>query len=160
MPDTQGQPVAEVGVELRSDGAVSGTVLLDWLTWNGVPTVTLGKAAHGDLWKRAWVNAVSQFDCGGPPELPYRVIQNEGTGLVTQGEYDWTGYTVSVTLSCRIWQSGWGWPAAVRGLRRYVALVLDEDGIVRLIEQRDGNGASWRSRTRSGSLRRSADTRR
>ena len=26
---------------------------------------------------------------------------------------------------------------AVRGLRRYVALVLDEDGRVRLIEQRD-----------------------
>ena len=135
VPDTHGQPVAEVGVEILSDGAVTGTVLLDWLTWDGVPAVTLGKAAQGSLWLRAWVNAASQF-AWGSPDLPYRVVQNEGTGLVTQGEYTWTGYTVSALVLPHL-AKRLGLAGAVRGLRRYAALVLDEDGQIRLIEQRD-----------------------
>ena len=136
VPDTAGQPVAALGLEVTSEAGISGTVLLDRLTWGGTPTVTLGKAAHGDLWKRAWVNAASQFEAWGPSELPYRVIQNEGVGLVTQGEYEWSGYTVSALLLPHV-AKRLGLVGAVRGLRRYVALVLDEDGRVRLIEQRD-----------------------
>ena len=137
VPDTQGQPVAEVGVELTSESRVSGMVLLERLTWNGKVTAVFGQAAHGDLWKRAWVNAVSQFESGGSSELPYRVIQNEGTGLVIQGEQEWTNYTVSVRLLPHL-AKRLGLAGAVRGLRRYVALLLDEDGKARLIEQRDG----------------------
>ena len=135
VPDTQGQPVAEVGIEVTSDQLVTGTVLVDRLTWDKTPTVTFSKAS-GELWKRAWVNAASQFENGTIDGLPYRIIQNEGTGLIMQGEYEWTDYTVSVMLlphqSHRLGLAG-----AVRGLRRYVALVLDEDKKVRLIEQRD-----------------------
>ena len=134
--DMEGQPVAEVGLEVTADKGVSGTVLLDRLTWGGTPTVTFGKAAHGDLWNRAWVNAASQFDTWGPSELPYRVIQNEGVGLVTQGEWEWADYTVSARLVPHV-AKRLGLVAAVRGLRRYVALILDEDGGVRLVEQRD-----------------------
>ena len=137
VPDTEGQPVAEVGLEITSDAPVFGTVLMDTLTWDGVPSVTFGKAAHGDLWKRAWVNAVSQFENWGSTGFPYRVIQNDGVGLLTQGEYEWTGYTVATTLMPHI-AKRLGLVCAVRGLRRYVALVLDEDRQVRLIEQRDG----------------------
>ena len=136
VPDTEGQPVAEVGLEILADTPVSGTILVEWLTWDGIPSVTLGKATHGDLWKRAWVNAVSQFENWGSTDLPYRVIQNEGVGLLTQGEYEWTGYTVSAKLLPHL-AKRLGLVAAVRGLRRYVALVLDEDHHVRLIEQRD-----------------------
>ena len=137
VPDTEGQPVAEVGLEVTSDAPVSGTVLLDILTWNGVPQVTLGRAAHGDLWKRAWGTSVSQFQDWGSTEYPYWIIQNEGVGLLTQGEYEWMNYTVSANLLPHL-AKRLGLIGAVRGLRRYVALVLDEDGKVRLIEQRDG----------------------
>jgi len=135
-PQTEGQPIAEVGVEITSDTSASGTVLLDRLTWDGTPTVTFGKAAQGDLWKRAWVNAASQFEPSWGEGLAYRVIQNDGTGLVTQGEYEWTNYTVSTRIYPHC-AKRLGLVGAVRGLRRYVALVLDEDRKVRLIEQRD-----------------------
>ncbi len=151
VPDTAGQPVAAVGVELapvgvelapvgvelapvRSGTPASGLVLVDRLTWGGVPTVTLGRAAHGDLWKRAWASAVSQFEGWG--SHPYRIIQNEGVGMVTQGEWEWTGYTVSTRVLPHLARR-LGLLGAVRGLRRYVALILDEDHTVRLIEQRD-----------------------
>ena len=150
VPDTVGQPVAEVGLEMTSQARVSGTVLLDRLTWDGTPTVTWGRPAHGDAWKRAWVNAASQFETWGSPELPYRVLQNDGVGLVTQGEYAWTDYTVSARLLPHL-AKRLGLIGAVRGLRRYVALVLDEDGRVRLVEQRDDerrvlaeSEATWR----------------
>jgi len=149
LPDTDGQPIAEIGVEATSDTAANGTILLDWLTWGGAPDVTLGKPKNGgDLWQRAWVDGVSHLHTGWT-SLAYRLIQDEGTGLISQGEASWTDYTVSTTilphLARRI-----GLAAAVRGLRRYVALVLDSDRRVRLIEQRDGEqtilaeaGAVW-----------------
>jgi ADP-ribosylglycohydrolase len=150
VPDTEGQPVAEVGLEITSGTPVSGTVLMDTLTWEGVPSVTFGKAAHGDLWKRAWVDSVSQFETSWGSGPAYKVMQNNGTGLLTQGEYEWTDYTVSAKLLPHI-AKRLGLAGAVRGLRRYVALVLDEDRRVRLIEQRDGvrrilaeSNAVWR----------------
>ncbi len=154
VPDTAGQPVAAVGLEITrpemaGDAPVSGTVLVDRLTWGGVPTVTLGRAAHGDGWRRAWVNAASQFEAAWGEGLAYRVIQNEGVGMVTQGEWEWTNYTVSTLLLPHL-AKRLGLLGAVRGLRRYVALLLDEDGKVRLIEQRDDirrvlaeSGATW-----------------
>lgn len=135
-PETAGQPIAEVGVEITSGASASGTVLLDRLTWDGTPNGTFGKAAHGDLWKRAWVNAVSSFEPSWGDGLAYRVIQNDGTGLVTQGESEWTNYTVSVLLYPHL-AKRLGLVGAVRGLRRYVALMMDEDRKIRLIEQRD-----------------------
>ncbi len=148
VPETAGQPVAEVGVEATSDAPASGTVLMDRLTWGGVPNVTWGRAP-GDWWKRAWVNAASQFETAWTDAGHYRIIQNDGVGLVTQGEYEWTGYTVSTLLLPHLARR-LGLAGAVRGLRRYVALVLDEDGQVRLIEQRDDarrvlaeSGATW-----------------
>ncbi len=136
VPETAGQPVASVGVELTSDAGASGTVLVDRLTWGGVPAVTWGRAAQGDGRQRAWVNAASQFETAWGEGLAYRVIQNEGVGMVTQGEWEWMGYTVSTLIFPHL-AKRLGLLGAVRGLRRYVALVLDEDGRVRLIEQRD-----------------------
>ncbi len=137
LPDTDGQPIAEIGVEAESLHTLGGTVLLDWLTWGGAPDVTLGKPEKGgDLWQRAWVDGVDHLHAGWT-SLVYRLIQDEGLGMISQGEASWTDYTVSTTvlphLARRI-----GLAAAVRGLHRYVALVLDSDHHVRLIEQRDG----------------------
>ena len=136
VPDTAGQPVALVGIEITADQPTSGTVLLDRLSWGGVPAVTLGRAEHGDGWKRAWVSSQSHFDAAWGDGLAYRVIKDEGVGLLTTGEWEWTGYTVSVRVLPHLAQR-LGLLGAVRGLRRYVALVLDADHTVRLIEQRD-----------------------
>ena len=136
VPETSGQPVASVGLEITGEVPTSGTVFVDRLSWGGVPAVTLGRAAHGDLWRRAWVNAASHFEPAWGAGLAYRVIQDEGVGMVTQGEWEWTDYTVSVLVLPHLARR-LGLVGAVRGLRRYVALALDEDHHVRLIEQRD-----------------------
>jgi len=140
VPDTAGRPVAAVGVEIlaevTADAPASGAVLLDRLSWGGAPSVTLGRAAHGDGWRRAWASSVSHFEAAWGEGLAYRVIQDEGVGLLTQGEWEWTGYTVSALVLPHLARR-LGLVGAVRGLRRYVALVLDADHRVRLIEQRD-----------------------
>lgn len=134
---TDGQPVYEVGIDVP-EGA-SGTLFVDWLTWSGTPSVTFGQPGGGShRWPLAWANGVSEFDTGWGASrgYTYRVIRNEGEGLVTQGASDWENYTVSANvwahLSERI-----GLVAAGRGLRRYVALVLDADRRVRLVRQQD-----------------------
>lgn len=137
VPDTGGQPVAQVGLEVTPDES-AGTMLLDWLTWKGTPDATLGKPTEGgSVWERAWVNGVSHFHAGWvSPGMTYRLIHDEGTGLVTQGEGRWADYTVLTNVLPHLARRV-GLAACVQGLRRWVALLLDHDGRIRLVEQRD-----------------------
>lgn len=83
------------------------------------------------------------------PGWVYRVIQNSGVGIVTQGEASWTNYTVAAEVLPHLSESV-GLVAAGRGLRRYVALLLDTDHRVRLVRRHDDSvtilaesGAVW-----------------
>ncbi len=49
IPDTDGQPIAEIGVEIASGPRADGTVYLDYLTWDGVPEVTWARPANGGV---------------------------------------------------------------------------------------------------------------
>jgi ADP-ribosylglycohydrolase len=137
VPDTDGEPIYGVGIELLpyADGA-SGVVYLDTLRWTGAPEVTLGRPARaGQLWRRAWVDGVDQFEARWPE--PYRIVQNEGTGLISQGTRDWIDYRVEAPVTIRLAASG-GLGARVQGLRRFYALMLDEIGLARLVKARGG----------------------
>ncbi len=141
IPDTGGDPIAAIGLELRAvDHAhATGAVYLDRLTWDGTPSVVLGKPAHdGTLWRRAWVDAMDQWDPWWPQ--PYRLIQNRGTGLLIQGTREWADYRVSARLTPRL-ATATGIGARVQGLRRYYALMLHADGTARLIKALDGETA-------------------
>lgn len=137
LPDTDGQPIAEIGIAAAPDESL-GSILLDWLTWEGTPDTTLGKPTDGGtVWPRAWVNGADHFTTHGVSDgMTYRIIQNDGTGLVTQGESCWTDYTVSTTMLPHLCCCA-GLIACAQGLRRYVALLLDSDTHIRLIEHRD-----------------------
>ncbi|HEX5499325.1 MAG TPA: ADP-ribosylglycohydrolase family protein, partial [Thermomicrobiales bacterium] len=91
VPGTFGAPIAEVGVEAAPAGDASGTLYLDYLTWSGTAdTVFTRQADGGAMWKRAWVDGVDQVDqWEGRWPQPYRIVQNEGTGLISQGTADW-----------------------------------------------------------------------
>lgn len=137
VPATDGQPLAEVGVEITSEPRADGILYLDWLTWDGAPDVVLGcPEGSGSPWQRAWVNAADHVHFGNPSR-PYRVMQDEGTGLLIQGEREWRDYTVSATVTPALARSA-GIAACVQGLRRYVALLLCRDGKVRLVQALDG----------------------
>ncbi len=134
--DTGGQPMAQIGVEIASDAAASGTVYLDYLTWDGTPEVALTRpAGGGTMWRRAWVSGVDRYDSRWPE--PYRLIQNQGTGLLIQGTRDWTDYRVSSPITPHMVSSA-GIGARVQGMRRYYALLLAEGGKVRLVKVLDG----------------------
>ena len=136
IPDLAGDPVFEIGLELTSDRRASGTLILDYLTWDGEPDVTFSRPAHkGNFWRQAWVNGVDHFESWGEP---FRLIQDSGTGLLLTGTREWRDYTVSTRLTPHMVKSC-GLAARVQGMRRYYALMLGVDGRVRLVKALDGN---------------------
>ena len=134
IPVTGGQPVAEVGIEITSDAPCDGRVLLDWLDWSGTPEVTFAAPDAGTAWQRAWVNGVDRVDWRDPQH--WRVIQNEGTGLLIQGTRDWRDYRVTATLTPEM-VAECGIAARVQGMRRYYALLLVPGNRVQLVRMRD-----------------------
>jgi hypothetical protein len=140
VPDTGGQPISAVGLSLTGSPDSSGTVYLDLLTWAGEPNITLTRPANGGtVWRRAWVDALDDFSEGwgeGWPE-PYRLIQNEGRGLLMQGSRQWKDYQVETTATPHLAEAT-GIAARVQGLRRYYALLISSDGYARLVRRHEG----------------------
>ncbi len=120
-------PVFEVGVRVEG----TAVVYLDCLSWDGAPDVVLTQPAHkGAMWRHAWVNAVDSFMSWGEP---YRLVQNEGVGLLMQGTRDWRDYVVTADVTPHLVKRA-GVAARVQGLKRYYALALSRQGTVQIIE--------------------------
>ena len=133
IPSTGGCPIFGIGLEC-GEGA-SGRLFLDYLTWEGAPdTILTRPTGGGTMWQRAWVNGVDQFE--GRWQEPFRIVKNEGTGLISQGGDDWTDYTAEAPVTVRLAESV-GLAARVGGLRRYYALLLTESGSAQLVRVRD-----------------------
>ncbi len=131
-----GCPVGWVGIEIVSPERTDGTIYLDWLTWDGTPNVCLDPPDHaGERWLESWVRAASSFGRG--REHAYRLIQNEGLGMVLQGTREWRDYTVSATLTPHLART-MGLAARVQGLRRYYALRVSDDGRASLVRELNG----------------------
>ena len=136
--DMGGAPIADIGIEISSDTRADGTVYLDFLTWDGTPDVTLTRPAHGGrMWGRAWVNGMDDFIPYYPDE-PYRLVQNDGTGLLMQGAREWSNYQVHADVTPHLVEAA-GIAARVQGMRRYYALLLCRDSKARLVKALDGN---------------------
>lgn len=135
--DTDGAPIAQIGVEISSQQQADGSIYLDYLTWDGAPNVVLTRpAAGGTMWRRAWVDGVDQWDPQWPE--PYRLVQNYGVGLLIQGTREWTDYRVSARIMLQLVTAA-GIGARVQGMRRYYALLLCYDGKARLVKALDGD---------------------
>jgi ADP-ribosylglycohydrolase len=143
----EGEPIAEIGIELTMEsGSVwtgakirraDGTVYLDYLTWDGEPEVTFTRpATNSTMWRRAWVDGVDQFAWFWPE--PYRLIQNEGRGLLIQGSREWRNYRMTADVTPHLVKAA-GIAVRVQGMRRFYALLLYRDGKGRLIKALDGD---------------------
>ena len=118
-------PIFEVGIELLSKGVLH----LDCLRWVGMPNVNFSRpAGKGTMWRRAWVAAVDSYSSR--PE-PYRLVQNQGTGLLIQGSREWTNYHLESDITPHLARRV-GLAGRVQGLRRYYSLVLNEIGELQL----------------------------
>ena len=130
-------PIAKIGVEISSNQAADGTVYLDYVTWDGTPNVTLTRPEYGgDMWRKAWVDGA---DIWFYPQFaePFRLVQNEGCGLLIHGTREWTNYEVSSDITPHMVKSA-GIGARVQGMRRYYGLMLGQDGKAQLVKALDG----------------------
>ena len=120
-------PIFEVGLRLNKDVSLQ----LDHVGWQGNPEVTFERPKHkGLMWKRAWVDAVDQLV--GWSEM-FRLVQNEGLGMISQGTREWTNYVVSADVTPHL-VSRAGVAARVQGLTRFYALLVTLDQKVQLVK--------------------------
>ncbi len=152
IPPTKGYPIAFIGVQIDGAHGQEGTIYLDYLTWSGAPSITLDRPEAREvsrltrdkgpiMWKRAWINGLdtrerlTELDYW--PE-PYRLIQNEGRGLLMQGTREWQDYALTARLTPHMCQAG-GIAVRVQGMRRYYALLVDREKtrIIRAFEGED-----------------------
>ena len=136
LPGLGGEPIFEVGVEIASEDAATAKMYLDFLTWEGSPSLELRKPeGNGSMWRRAWVNAVDIWDAHWPEA--YRLVQNHGVGLIIQGTRHWQDYRAQATIRPHL-VSGTGIAVRVQGLKRYYALLLRRGEKLQLIKELDG----------------------
>jgi hypothetical protein len=136
VPDTAGQPVQSVGLRVDGGRSTAAAIHLDELSWDGEPDVVLTRPADGGtMWRRAWIDGFDQLNPRGPEA--YRLVQNEGRGLLIQGTDQWHDYEVTATMTPHMAEA-FGVAARVQGLRRYYALLVCRDSTVRLIKSLDG----------------------
>ncbi len=136
LPDTGGQPIQAIGFVLGgSEGTAAGTLHVDHLGWTGAPDLRLRRPEEpGDFWRQAWVNGVSFFSKNFASA--FRISQSVGEGIIIHGARDWRDYEARSTLTVHLGHEG-GLAIRVQGLRRYYALVLAREGVVRLVKVRD-----------------------
>jgi hypothetical protein len=140
IPNTHSQPIAEIGFEVAGP---SGSVYLDYLTWEGEADVMLTRPFGSDVrwqpplvWRQAWVDAMDHWDMWW--KEPYRLIQDEGRGLIMHGTRDWRDYEVEADITPWLMDAG-GIAARVQGLKRFYSLQLAKGNKVRLIKALDGD---------------------
>jgi ADP-ribosylglycohydrolase len=129
-------PIVFVGVEISSGQAADGSVYLDYLSWEGAPNVVLQRPDYtGTMWRRAWIDGIDEYN----PRFPeaFRLVQNEGCGLLMQGTQEWTDYQVCAEITPHMVKSS-GIGARVQGMRRYYGLMLGPDGKAQLVKALDG----------------------
>ncbi len=131
--DQNSFPIAEIGIEVKSNHNGNGSIYLDYLTWNGSPDIVLkNQGQKGDMWYRVWVNGVDDLILNRSSKY-IRLVQNEGTGLLIYGSNDWKNYKVRADLKSYLAKS-FGICARVQGMNRYYALLISGDGSVSIIK--------------------------
>jgi ADP-ribosylglycohydrolase len=136
IEDMGSAPIAEIGLELSAEQRTDGSVYLDYLRWDGAPDLLLTRPSDGGtLWRRAWVDGVTHLETHWSE--PFRLVQNEGIGLLIQGAHEWTDYRVSAMFTPHMVLST-GIAARVQGMRRYYALQLGPGQTARLVKALDG----------------------
>ncbi len=140
VPDTGGQPIAQVGLEFVGENEV---VYLDYLTWDGAPDIVLTRPSQVDhpwsspqMWRRAWVNGVDLWEK--MRDEPFHLAQNDGRGLLMQGTREWVDYIVEASIKPWLMDAG-GIAARVQGLKRGYYFQLVEGGKARLLKTLDGD---------------------
>lgn len=136
LPDTGGQPIAELGIVVTATGKrADGRLIVDYIRWDGAPNLTLKRpAGDGDFWRMAWVNGASFFSKRFP--AAFRIAQNRGEGIIIHGTRQWTDYQASGQVMIHLGNYG-GLAVRAQGLRRYYGARVTRDGKMQIVRVRD-----------------------
>lgn len=136
LPDTGGQPIAELGILMTGTGKrADGRLIVDYIGWDGAPNLTLKRpAGDGDFWRMAWVNGASFFSKRFP--AAFRIAQNRGEGIIIHGTRQWTDYQASGQVMIHLGNYG-GLAVRAQGLRRYYGARVTRDGKMQIVRVRD-----------------------
>lgn len=127
VPDLPG-PIFEVGLLLKKDVSLQ----LDFVRWRGTPKVVFERPKHkGVMWRRAWVDAVDQLVSW--VEM-FRLVQNQGLGMISQGTREWTDYSVTADVTPHMVTRA-GVAVRVLGLSRFYALLVASNRKVQLVKK-------------------------
>ncbi len=138
IPDTGGQPIAELGLAISGEQTGSGTLYLRSIRWISPLNLTLCRPADGgEMWRRAWVKAVDGLGDEPNAESTFHIVHNGKRGMLITGSSGWANYTVETTLILHM-SSEAGIAVHVNGLRRYYAVLLCADDTAKLIRMVDG----------------------
>lgn len=136
IPETDGAPICAVGLVMRAAAPqTQATMLLDWLTWDGAPELTLRRPVGGGaLWRRVWVDGVDGMPDFGVHTV--QIVQNEGTGLAIYGDGAWDDYEIELTVHPGLCEAA-GIAVRVGGMRRWYALMFETGGRVQWVKRLD-----------------------
>ncbi|MDB5550036.1 MAG: ADP-ribosylglycohydrolase family protein [Rhizobium sp.] len=136
LPDTGGQPIAEIGLAITGSGKrADGRLLVDYLRWDGAPELTLRRPAGDcDFWRMSWVNGASFFSKRFPQA--FRIAQNRGEGIIIHGTRQWTDYEASGDVMMHLGNYG-GMAVRAQGLRRFYGARVTRDGKMQIVRVRD-----------------------
>jgi ADP-ribosylglycohydrolase len=139
IPNTHGQPITETGISWEGG---AGNLFLDYLTWGGEPNVvftrpqgTKKQNSSPTVWRQAWVDGMDLWKASW--KEPFRLVQNDGCGLIIQGTREWRNYEVEAEITPWLIKAG-GIGARVQGMRRFYALQFSENNKIRLVKSLDG----------------------
>lgn len=136
LPDTGGQPIAEIGLAITGSGKrADGRLLVDYLRWDGTPALTLRRPAGDcDFWRMSWVNGASFFSKRFPQA--FRIAQNVGEGIIIHGTRQWADYEASGDVMIHLGNYG-GMAVRAQGLRRFYAARVTRGGKMQIVRVRD-----------------------
>lgn len=133
VPGLGGLPVAGIGLEIASDHPSTGTLLLDWMGWEGAPkNIDLAPGKGIDVWQLAWMNSLAGVSSWTEGDFDLR--HDDGEGFFVQGTRDWRDYAFETRVSIRLAET-FGLVVRSQGLRRYLALRWSSDGHARLVHR-------------------------
>ena len=151
VPDTKGEPIAEIGLQMTSAKRADATLDLQWLTWDGTPNFTLERP-HGKMAKQQWANGVDHFET--PEGEGFRLIQDRGTGMIIHGTREWTDYEVSSAITPHSVKScGLAARAGLEALLCAAARQRQQSAIGESVGWRHGSGGNGFSVTSGQAIR-------
>ncbi|MCA1510411.1 ADP-ribosylglycohydrolase family protein [Bradyrhizobium sp. NBAIM01] len=137
LPEFGGQPIGEIGLAFTGTGLrADGALLVDYLRWDGPPSLTLRRpAADCDFWRMAWVNGTSFFSKRFK-WAAFRISQDRGEGIIIHGTRQWTDYQASGDVMLHLGNYG-GIAIRVQSLRRYYGGRVTREGNMQIVRVRD-----------------------